>query len=398
MKPRSELTAREVEDLHLSLIQRMGDTSLPTLPQVAMEIINLIGDPDSTIKQFSQVISGDQALTGRLLRMANSAAFAQRGPVTKVERAMVLLGLERLKALALGFHLSKAMAENSSGLGFAAMWTQSLFRGCLAMKIAERINKSFSGEAFVCAFMADAGVPTMPELLTDRDYQGEMGSLNHPTKLHANERANYPFTHVDVAAALCRIWKMPEALSKPITRHHTRPESCDFTDGNSVRHAITYFCCNVPILPSGEVMEAKLTERDAQRLFEIGPADLKTILEETAADFNAFKSMFGDVIDPEISVDEILEEATNQLAEPEEEAEAGEETVFNACGMVLAITVASSGDSVRVNVTSEEGEPLVSEQFAPSEVSDDEIKSRLLIDEIEPELFTQLRASLAPAA
>ena len=164
MKPRSELTAREVDELITSLTTRLGDTTVPSLPQVAIKIIDLVGNPDSTIKQFGEVISGDQALTGRLLRMANSAAFAQRKSVSSVERAMVLLGLERLKALALGFHLSKAAAADDSAIGFRSMWTQSLFRGCVAMKITEKIKKENSCEAGVFGFMCYAGVPSMPGL------------------------------------------------------------------------------------------------------------------------------------------------------------------------------------------------------------------------------------------
>src|SRR5262245_65395254 len=103
MKPRGELSAREVEELYARLQKRLGDTSVPTLPQVAVRILELIANPNSTIQKFTEVIKTDQALTGRLLRLSNSAQFAQRQPVTRLERAMVLLGMDRLKAMSLGF-------------------------------------------------------------------------------------------------------------------------------------------------------------------------------------------------------------------------------------------------------------------------------------------------------
>ncbi|MEM1423962.1 MAG: HDOD domain-containing protein, partial [Planctomycetota bacterium] len=279
MKPRSELTAREADELITSLTQRLGDTTVPSLPQVAIKIIDLVGNPDSTIKQFGEVISGDQALTGRLLRMANSAAFAQRKSVSNVERAMVLLGLERLKALALGFHLSKAASTDDSAVGFRSMWTQSLFRGCIAMKIAEKINKQCSGEAFVVGFMSDAGVPSMPGLVGE-DYPGDQAAASHPTKLHAHERKTYQCTHVDVIMALCRIWKLPERLAKPISLHHTRPSACNPKDDMSLLGCLAYFAGNLPLSSDGKVDQVTTSARDAERLFQINTDDLQTLLKE----------------------------------------------------------------------------------------------------------------------
>lgn len=396
MKPRSELSAREVDDLHASLAQRLGDTTVPSLPQVAIKIIGLVSDPNSTIKQFADVISGDQALTGRLLRMANSAAFAQRGAVTKIERAMVLLGLERLKALALGFHLSNAAAGDDSALGFKSMWTQSLFRGCLAMKIAEKINKACSGEAFVIGFMADAGVPTMSSLVGDA-YPGDMAVASHPTKLHAHERNTFQCTHVDVMMAMSRIWKLPERLSKPINNHHTRPASCDMRDDMSLLNSIAYFVGNLPLTPDGTVSESAASARDAQRLFQIGADELRSLLTESGKDFEAYRTLFGDIMDPAMSVDQILEEANNHLSEElESDADAPNATV-TAGGMTLTLLSRSRG-VITVNVSETGGESLVSEEIDPKATSEAELRERLLIENATPDEMSALTQAIAKLA
>ena len=103
VKRRQDMSARDVADLHDRLSRKLGDTSLPTLPEVALRIMDLVAREDATIDQFAEVIQSDQALTGRLLRLANSAHYAQAKPVTTLNRTMVLIGMDRLKAMALGF-------------------------------------------------------------------------------------------------------------------------------------------------------------------------------------------------------------------------------------------------------------------------------------------------------
>lgn len=395
MKTRNELSAREIEALHESMAQRLGDTTVPSLPQVAMKIIQLVSDPDSTIKQFAEVISGDQALTGRLLRMANSAAFAQRGGVTKVERAMVLLGLERLKALALGFHLSKSAACDDSATGFKSVWTQSLFRGCVAMKLAERINKACSGEAFVIGFMADAGVPTMPTLIGD-EYCNDLAVASHPTKLFATENTKYSCTHVDVIMAMCRIWKLPERLSKPIGNHHTRPAACDVKDDVSLLNAIGYFVANIPLTPDGRTDNITTTTRDAQRLFTIDAKALQELLDVAGKDFEIYRSMFGEIVDPATTVDQILEEANNQILD-EELVESNEEGVsVTAASMTLTISKASDGKA-KVTVAETGGEPLVSE-LVGIDTPDADLRAVLMIDTASDEEFASVRETISKVA
>ncbi len=394
MKPRTELTAREVDELITSLAQRLGDTTVPSLPQVAIKIIGLVGNPDSTIKQFAEVISGDQALTGRLLRMANSAAFAQRKSVTSIERAMVLLGLERLKALALGFHLSKAAAGDDAATGFRSMWTQSLYRGCLAMNVAEKIKKSVSGEAFVVGFMSDAGVPTMPALVGE-DYPGDPAIASHPTKLHAHERGTYQCTHVDVMMALSRIWKLPERLTKPMGNHHTRPSGCNVKDDLSLLNAIAYFVGNLPLTPNGKVENVTTSSRDAERLFVLKPAELQELLAKSGKDFEAFRTLFGDLVDPSTSIDQILQDANEQIEDEDTVQEAGEATTVQAGGMSLAISKSVNGH-VTIEV-SEAGEKLVSEHVGP-ETPDDTLRTTLLIDSATPEEFKSVREVITKLA
>ena len=386
MKTRNELSAREIVQVQESLARRLGDTSVPTLPQVAVKIIELVSNPDATIAAFAETIRTDQALTGRLLRMANSAYFAQRQPVTKVERAMVLLGLDRLKAIALGFHLTKIASADDDEFGFKRLWTQSLFRGWAALRLAERLNKAVSGEAFIVGLMSDAGISMMPKLVGDT-YREIASPSQPPAKHFLAESTNFEFTHVDVAAVLAQMWKLPELLTRPITMHHTAPGAPPSpSDDDSVIHAVSYFVGLIPLDPRGGVQESGQVASVGRRLFNLEPADICELFKTAAKDFDACRAIFSHIIDEDLSVDRILDQANKQLGEDESDApaDAGPVTRLEAGGLVFEIGAPDAEGAVSVVIADQQGVRLVTERIDPTRQSVDEIRRILMLDAAEP--------------
>ena len=256
------------------------------------------------------------------------------------------------------------------------------------MKIAEKINKPCSGEAFVIGFMSDAGVPSLPGLVGE-DYPGDDAAASHPTKLHAHERNTFQCTHVDVIMVLCRIWKLPERLSKPISQHHTRPSSCDPKDDYSLLNSLAYFAGNLPLSADGKVDQGTTSARDAERLFQIDSNRLQELLKEAGNDFEAFRTMFGDLVDASMSIDKILEDANAQITDEDNVQESGEATTVVAAGMSLSLAQHAPG-SVPVNV-SQAGETLVSEQITADQ-DEPSVRTALLIDDATAEEFHSVKS------
>ncbi|HBS29888.1 MAG TPA: hypothetical protein DEB06_10680 [Phycisphaerales bacterium] len=385
-KARSELSAREVEALHETLTRRMGDSSVPTLPEVAVKVIQLVNDPNASLKHFADAIGADPALTGRLLRTANSAYYAQRQPVTQLHRAMVLLGIDRLKAMALGFHLTQAAAANEDQNSTKQVWTQSLFRAWLAFRIAEMFDRRLSGEAFIVGLMLDAGIPMMGELAGEQ-YPGVVAGAQGPTKAYAAEFKGLPFTHVDVAAALCRMWKLPPTLARPICLHHSPAEPVREKDPVSLLHAVACYVGSLHLdSPAGDPPSAPLAML-AQRLFAISTPDLQKLLRNAASDFKASKEMFADVLDPTMTVEKILQSANRELNEAVEglveqaiDAETGARVCrFEAEGMVLEFVPAHE-HRVTVYLADGDGNRLLSEDVDPRQRSQAELRQMLMLD------------------
>src|SRR5271154_3453796 len=88
---------------------------LYTLPAVALEVLELTQQPQVDIRALKECIENDPALTGKVLRVVNSALFGLGREVSDLNQALTLLGIKPLKMLVLGFALSEAMFARATG-------------------------------------------------------------------------------------------------------------------------------------------------------------------------------------------------------------------------------------------------------------------------------------------
>lgn len=404
MKVRRDLAAREVQALHEAMSRRLGDTSVPTLPEVAVKVIELVSDQNAGMKDFAEVIRNDQALTGRLLRMSNAAAFAQRNPVTTLDRALVLLGIDRIKALALGFHLSRSLAGEDGPLSHRRIWTLSLYRAWLAFHIANKLDRSIAGEAFISGLMLDVGIPMMEKFAGDQ-YEQLVDFDAPPLKTFRQEEANLLCSHVDVIAVLAKMWKLPELLVTAIGNHHTDPGSCLTARGSQLLRGITFAIGGLQLDPNGQPGGNAANASVPQRTLGIQGDDLKHFMQLAAKDFQASIGVFSHVADKTVTTEDILEQANNLLGESVEELV--EENAAHSptmgenrhvIGDIVVELEALENQRVRVFIGDTEGNRLSSEEIEPDACDDNTLRDLLMLGDATPQQLSDLRSSFAALA
>src|SRR5437868_5869564 len=89
----------------VSLEQIVADPHLPTIPALAMQVIQKASHPECTIAEIAALIARDPALCARVLKLVNSAFFSIPRAITSIDRAMQLLGLRRVRSLILGLSM-----------------------------------------------------------------------------------------------------------------------------------------------------------------------------------------------------------------------------------------------------------------------------------------------------
>lgn len=204
-----------------------GLNHISTLPETTLRIIELVENPTSTAQDLHQIVSFDPALSTRILKVVNSAFYGLPGQIGSINRAIVLLGLNAVKNIAIAASLAKLFRGGELCPEFNAkdLWKHSIATAVGAKLIADKLHLGLPDEAFLGGLLHDIGV--VVEMQHDRQKLIDViAALNiddegAPTKemLEIEEKI-FGATHQDFGQALCDKWKFPKAFQFVTGRHH----------------------------------------------------------------------------------------------------------------------------------------------------------------------------------
>lgn len=198
---------------------------LPSLPAVAVKVIELSQDQQVRLQEIASTISNDQGLSAKILKTVNSSFYGLRTPCASINQAIVMLGLSAVKTLALGFSLVASVAESKDkGFDYETYWQRSLFSGVAAKCIASASGKGQAEEAFLGGLLQDVGMIALHRTLGRRYSEVlEQAGGDHRAVVKA-ELSELEVAHPDVGAMLCARWKLPAELVMPV-KFHERPSA-----------------------------------------------------------------------------------------------------------------------------------------------------------------------------
>jgi putative nucleotidyltransferase with HDIG domain len=210
---------------------------LPTLPGVAVRVLEVTGRDDSSVADVVGVIESDQSLTTRVLQLVHRADLGVRDDVSSVERAVSLLGFDAVRAAVLAASVFQTFSENKTDNGGQfnreAFWKHSLAVACCAELLAGKLAEKISGsEAFVCGLLHDLGKVALDAILPK--------SFNRVVEaadvLRGNiadlERTLIGLDHLVVGKRLAERWQLPPNLRDVIWLHGQLPQALPATVQN----------------------------------------------------------------------------------------------------------------------------------------------------------------------
>ncbi len=181
-----------------------------TLAPVAMEVIRLVEDENSSMSDLSKAIMADPALSTRLLQLANSAQYAQAQEVTSLERAASLIGLNTIKLLSLGFTLVTKMT--SERVDSTLIWRRSIATAVVAQRLIINTEPRYADEAFVAGLLGNVGKLT----LADNDAYADAVDRHGPWMSADEERGSLGFSTDALSAKLLAKWNLPARLAQVV--------------------------------------------------------------------------------------------------------------------------------------------------------------------------------------
>ncbi len=202
---------------------------IATLPEITLKIVELVENPKSTAQDLHKVIANDPALCTRILKVVNSAFYGLPGQIGSINRAIVMLGLNAVKNIAIAASLAKLFRGGELTPTFSArgLWTHSVYTAAIAKMLSDRLGLSVSDEAFLSGLMHDIGI--MVEMQWDRarliDVVQKVGpdarGVPAVDMCQAEEEV-LGANHQHFGAGLCAKWKFPANFAM-VTGFHHRP-------------------------------------------------------------------------------------------------------------------------------------------------------------------------------
>jgi putative nucleotidyltransferase with HDIG domain len=195
---------------------------LPTLPTVVAKVMQIVSNPLTTAEDLNQVISLDQALTFKVLRLANSAYYGFPKEITTITQAVTILGFNTIRNLALSVSVHKMLfVDREKGLfNYRDFWKHCVAVGVCSRVLARRVGYKSEENAFTVGLLHDIG----KSLLERVDHAGFLAAIEASRErsipLWQAEQELLGVDHAAVGAHLAEVWNLPGDLRLAIERQH----------------------------------------------------------------------------------------------------------------------------------------------------------------------------------
>ena len=190
--------------------------NVPTLEGVLEKIKPLMDSSNAGVEDISNIISADQVLSAKILRVVNSVFYGFPGQISSLRHALIILGFDAVKGLILSTSVFDAMLAG----GFYGLWEHSMGCAMTAGIIARKTRDPNPEEISIAALLHDIGKVIIKTELPEESSRIDQAVKENQISTYDAEREILGFDHTTVGKWLCQGWNLPDKLADPIAFHH----------------------------------------------------------------------------------------------------------------------------------------------------------------------------------
>ncbi|MBT9548879.1 MAG: HDOD domain-containing protein [Candidatus Sericytochromatia bacterium] len=196
---------------------------LPEVPQTALRVIQLLNDPDTDVASLADVISSDQALTAKVLRLCNSAYYGLSRKVTTISEAVMIIGFSSIKSLVMMITTQSTLNKGLLGykLNAGYFWEHSIGAAEISRYLAVQLKHREPEECFIAGLIHDIGKMVLNQYALPEVYKATNLHQKEQIPVYEAEQQILSFDHAAIGGALAERWNFPPMLVESIRRHHT---------------------------------------------------------------------------------------------------------------------------------------------------------------------------------
>jgi putative nucleotidyltransferase with HDIG domain len=197
--------------------------SVPSIPSLYFKIMEALQSPDCPIEKIGEIVASDPGLTGKMLQLVNSAFFGFSRNVSDAGEAVQLLGVGRIRSLALSILLFSAFdAVKFKAFSVEQIWQHSLRTAQSARQIVqmESDDEVMAEQALSSGLLHDIGKMILADSLPERYMQVIARSKAEKRPLELVEHEVFGADHAELGAYLLQLWGLPVPLVEAVAWHH----------------------------------------------------------------------------------------------------------------------------------------------------------------------------------
>ena len=189
----------------------------------AGRLLAALCNPTITFDELSNLLNSEPALVVRVLRVANSAFYGVSRSIKTIDRALMVLGFDAVRAVAAAACLDRSLARatQEAALDHHAMVRHSLTTAVAAESIAKLVQRDMAGDAFAAGLLHNLGLPVQAVLDAAglRTLSAALRS-GHSGDFRQLERSTLRISHEECAAVVFEQWQLPDSLVETARWHH----------------------------------------------------------------------------------------------------------------------------------------------------------------------------------
>jgi putative nucleotidyltransferase with HDIG domain len=195
--------------------------NIPPFPKAARRVLMMLRDPGVELTRVAEVVSLDQALAGRVLRLANSAYFGLPRRINGVTEALVLLGFVNVRNVLISASVGHILFDGAKSYGLepGALWEHSVGAAHTAQILTRKVDIRKYDVAFSAGLLHD-----IAKIVIDRSLKGDakaelLSAINTVGEIEA-ETEMLGASHADVGSRICQRWNLPVEIVEAVGFHH----------------------------------------------------------------------------------------------------------------------------------------------------------------------------------
>lgn len=218
-----------------ALVALAGNSDIASIWAVARKLAATLDNPNTSALELQKAVEIDPPLAIRVLRTANSAWYGMPNRVSSIRSAIVLMGFNKLRELALRSKVAECFAGGVAigAYSRAGLWKHSVAVAICASTIFRKEFGLQGDEAYTAGLLHDLGI-----LVEEQFMPGTFGQIaaDCPDGKLEEEASALGYTHCELAGRLLRGWRLPEIIVGAVIHHH-HPAGADPV-GDKLIHAL----------------------------------------------------------------------------------------------------------------------------------------------------------------